>query len=329
MYYPTPNVTSAAGLAHLQSVYYKRKGLDRLQTVFRFGDACVDDMIPLQNGRSIQWFRYQNQSAVTTPSTEGAIPVSQTFTSRTVGGDLSQYSSYITLSTLLTKTAIDPIVEAASELLGYQAGLTADTITRNVIDNESASTNQTLLNGTTPTIADFRASATYLHGANVLPMDDGNFYAVLHPYNVFDIVNDPAANGYADLFKHTDPGGSSLINFNKGMRGTMDTLAGVRLVPTTNVYTNGGTYRAYVFGKGALGKASLEGTKPSDVGDPNKERFSIQTRRFSGISLPDPTGEIGALVAYCFTYLAVPLDGPSGIGGTYRWKTLDCATTLA
>ena len=100
MYYPTPNVTSAAGLAHLQSVYYKRKGLDRLQTVFRFGDACVDDMIPLQNGRSIQWFRYQNQSAVTTPSTEGAIPVSQTFTSRTVGGDLSQYSSYITLSTM-------------------------------------------------------------------------------------------------------------------------------------------------------------------------------------------------------------------------------------
>ena len=58
MYYPTPNVTSAAGLAHLQSVYYKRKGLDRLQTVFRFGDACVDDMIPAQNGRSIQWFHH-------------------------------------------------------------------------------------------------------------------------------------------------------------------------------------------------------------------------------------------------------------------------------
>lgn len=328
MYYPTPNVTSAAGLAHLQSVYYKRKGLDRLQKVFRFGDACEDDMIPLQNGRSIQWFRYQNQSAVTTQSVEGAIPVSQTFTSRTVGGDLSQYSSYISLSTMLTRTAIDPIVEAASELLGYQAGLTVDTITRNVIDNEQSSTAQTLLNGSTPTIADFRASATYLQGSDVLPMGDGNFYAVLHPYNVFDVVNDPAANGYADLFKHTDPGGSALINFNK-MRGTIDTLAGVRLVPTTNVYNSGSTYRAYVFGKGALGKASLEGTKPSMVSDPNKERFSIKTKRFTDISLADPTNEIGAIVSYYFTYLAVPLDGPAGIGGTFRWKTMECTTTLA
>lgn len=328
MYYPTPNVTSAAGLAHLQSVYYKRKGLDRLQAMFRFQDACKDDMIPVQNGRSIQWFRYRNLSAQTTPSIEGTVPVSATFSSNTVGGDLSQYSSYMSISTLLTRTAIDPIVEGASELLGYQAGLTVDTITRTTIDNESASTNQALLNGSTPTLADLRAANTYLQGANVLPMDDGNFFCIMHPYNVFDVVNDPGANGYADVFKYTDPGGSAIVNFNK-MRGTLDTLAGVRIVATTNVYNSGSTYRTYVFGKDAVGKASLEGTAPSDISDPNKERFAIKTKRFSEISVADPTNEIGAIVSYYFTYLSVVLDGPSGIGGTYRYKTLDCATTLA
>lgn len=315
----------------MQSVYYKRKGLDALRTVFRFGDACEDDMIPLQNGRSIQWFRYSQPSAATTPSVEGTVPTSGTMSrSNVVGGDLSQYSAYQTISTMLTRTAIDPIVEAAADLLGYQAGQTVDRLTRDVIDNESSSTNQTLLNGSTPTIADFRASATYLHGLNVMPREDGNFYAILHPYNVFDLVNDPAANSYSDIFKYTDPSGTAMVNFNKGMRGTMDSLAGVRLVPTTNVYTSGSTYRAYVFGKGALGKASLDGTKPSDVTDPNKERFAIKVKRFNGdISVPDPTGEIGALVSYYFTYLVVPLDGPAGIGGSYRWKTMDCATTLA
>ena len=329
-YYPTPNTTSAAGFAHLQSVYYKRKGLDQLKTVFRFGDACEDDMIPLQNGRSIQWFRYALPTANTTPSVEGTVPTSGTFRSNTVGGDLSQYSSYISLSTMATRTAIDPIVEGAADYLGYQAGLTVDRLSRDVFDNESASTNQTLLNGTTPTIADFRASAAYLHGANVMPKEDGNFYAIVHPYNVFDLVNDPAANGYSDIFKHSDPNGTAIVNFNKGMRGTLDTLAGVRIVPTTNVYSSGGTYRAYVIGKGAMGKAALEGTKPTYVSDPQTERFAIKVKRFNGeISVPDPTGEIGAIASYYFTYLCVPLDGPAGIGGTYRWKSLDCATTLA
>src|SRR5579883_324383 len=111
------NVTSSTGLSHLASVYYKKKGLDRLQKKFVFRDACVDDMLPKQVGRTVQFYRYSNLSAVTSNNTEGTVGTPISISSRTVSATVSQYTSFITLSDLVVDTAIDPIVQNAAELL--------------------------------------------------------------------------------------------------------------------------------------------------------------------------------------------------------------------
>src|SRR6185312_11626846 len=98
----------------------------------------------------------------------------------------------ITLSDLIVDTAIDPIVQNHAELLGYQGGLSVDTITRNVIDGEyvssSASPGQALL-GSTVRVADLRNAKSQLSGNDVEPFANGEFLCYAHPFVTYDLVN--------------------------------------------------------------------------------------------------------------------------------------------
>lgn len=328
-YVPVGNVTTSSGLAHLQSTYYSKKGLDRAQATFRFKEPCFSDMVPKRVGRTCQWFRYDNLAASTQQSREGTVGTSLTFNSHVVGADLAYYSAFISLSSYLNDTAIDPITENASDLLGYQAGLSNDTITRGMIDEFSSSTD-TSLQSTYPTAEDLRAGVARLQGRNFLPFDDGNFLVVLHPYTWFDIINDPAANGYADIFKYTTTN-TAMKNNADVRKKTLDTFAGVRIMATTNVKVTAGapnTYRMYMFAKNGIGYSSLEGWTPSDVSDPNTQKFKINVLRGGSPTLFDPTGEIGSVVSYRYTFVTVVVSGPSGIGGDFRYLTFECPTQL-
>jgi len=325
------NVTSSTGLSHLASVYYKKKGLDRLQKKFVFRDACVDDMLPKQVGRTVQFYRYSNLSAVTSNNTEGTVGTPISISSRTVSATVSQYTSFITLSDLVVDTAIDPIVQNAAELLGYQGGLTVDTITRNIIDaeyvNSTTSPGQAMLGGTIR-VADFRSARHQLQANDVQPFDNGEFLAYASPFVTYDLVNDPAANGYADITKYTAPQNSALVKYED--RGLVTSIAGCRLIESTNVKKTAGTpnlYRVYIFGKGAVGAVDLEGRGPNKVSDPTKQRFKINIIKGQP-SIPDPEGVIGAAVSYNFIYSVVVLDGPATIGGQYRYRMIDASSSI-
>ena len=327
-YSPATNLTTSAGLPHIQVTYYKKKALDRLQKKFLFRNACMTDMIPKQEGRTVQWFRYYNLSANTTPSAEGVVGTGISPTSRVVSATVSQYTAFLTIADFLTDTAIDPLVENHADLLGYQAGLSVDTITRNVIDAESSSTDQTLL-GSFFRVADLRNSRHALQAIDVQPMEDGQFYCILHPYVSYDLVNDPAAGGLADIVKYTDPKNSPLVKYED--RGLITSVAGVRVVESTNVkeQTTPNRYRAYVFGKDGIGCVDLAGRGPSKVVDPKKTRFNVNIIRPESGSIADPEHVIGAAISYNFVFTAVVLDGPAGIGGSYRYKTLDPQSSIA
>lgn len=329
-YTPAGNLTTSAGLSHLQAILYKKKALDRLQKKFVFRKACMKESLQRMSGRTAQFFRYTNFTANTTPTTEGTVGTSLSLTSQIVQATVSQYSAFITVSDLLEATALDSIVDNAATLLGYQAGLSVDTITRNIIDAESPSTNQALL-ATYLRVADLRNSRHTLQAADVQPFEDGEFLAFVHPYASYDLVNDPAANGLADIFKYnTNVKETPLVKYED--RGLVTHVAGCRVEETTNVYqgTSGSnnTYRAYVFGRNGIATLDLEGKGPSEITDPSKQRFKINVVN-GGASIPDPEGLIGAAVSYNFVTTAVVVDGPPGIGGTYRYKTLDPQSTIA
>jgi N4-gp56 family major capsid protein len=327
-YTPATNLTTSAGLAHLAAVYYKKKGLDRLQKKFVFRSACMKDMLAKQMGRTVQWFRYTNFSAATTEATEGTVGTAQSLTSKVVSATIAQYVAFITVSDLLKDTALDPIVQNASELLGYQGGISVDQITRTIIDNESASTNQALL-ATYLRVPDMRRARHSLQAVDVQPFEDGWFKAFAHPYVTYDLVNDPNASGLADIVKYNqDVKGTALVKYED--RGVVCTVAGCKIIESTNVntQTTPNRWRVYVFGWNGVGCVDLEGQGPSDVNDPKNQRFKINVIPGSP-SIADPEGVIGAAVSYNFKFVTAVLEGPTGIGGSYRYKTLDPQSTIA
>lgn len=329
-YQPAGNLTSSAGLSHLQAILYRKKALDRLQKKFVFRQACSKDMLQRSSGRTVQFFRYTNFGANVTPTTEGTVGTSLSLTSKIVQATVSQFSAFITVSDLLEATAIDPVVTNAAELLGYQAGLSVDTITRGVIDAEDVATNQPLL-ATYLRVADLRNSRHSLQAVDVQPFEDSEFYAFVHPYASYDLVNDPAASGFADIFKYnTNVKETPLVKYED--RGIVTHVAGCKVVETTNTKTgtSGGnnTYRAYVFGKNGLACVDLEGKGPSNITDPSKQRFKINVIQ-GGPQIPDPEGLIGAAVSYNYVTTSVVLEGPPGIGGQHRFKILDPQSSIA
>lgn len=328
-YEPVPgtNLSTSSNLAHLQSIVQKKKGLDRLQTTFLFGEPCMNDDLELQSGRSVQWHRYNNLTSNTTPSTEGQVKSSLSTSSRTAMLTTSEYSDYITVSSLLKETAIDNVVQVNSELLSYRAGLTVDVITRTIFDDVQASTDQPLL-GTTFRAQDCRNTRHQLRGRDIKPLADGLYYGISHPYVTFDVVNDPAANGLADIHKYTRPADAPLVRYEES--GQVCVVGGVKLMESTNVKMVAGSpnkWRTYIFGRNGVGKVDLAGRGPSKIKDPSKERFQINV--IPGERGPwDPEGTIGGSVSYRFVFGVRILDGPNDIGGSYRFRTLECPSSI-
>lgn len=325
-YSPATNTTGTSTLGHLATVWYRKKALDRLQKKFVFRGACMDDMLPKQVGRTVQFFRYTNLGTMTTQTTEGTVGTGVAITSKVVTLTVSQYSNFITVSDLLQDTALDPILQNAAELLGYQGGLSVDTIVRTVIDNESGGTNvkqNVLSTSGFVRVADLRNARHSLQANDVLPFEDGRFLAILHPYVTFDLVNDPAAAGLADIFKYTQPTSTALTSYeDRGqIRGD---VAGCKVIESTNVKTTSGSpnrYNGYIFGKNGVGCVDLEGRGPARVTDPTKQRFNINVIK-GAPSIADPEGVIGGAVSYNYVFGTAILEGPTGIGGVYRFRLL-------
>lgn len=315
-YQPAGNLTTSPGLSHLATVYYNKKALDQLMKVFVFMSVTDPDVIPLRSGKTVQFYRYGLFGANTTPTAEGTVGTSLQLSTSTISATVSEYSDFVTISSLLEETAIDPIVENASEQLGYRAGLTTDLLVRTELDSTSTPEIGTI--GAYATAADLKRAKALLEGVDVLPRDGQDFVAVIHPYALYDIVADNSPGGFIDTFKYANPG-----TFITGEVGKVD---GVRLVKSTNVKTSGSApsvlYWSYVVGKGAIGAISLSGRGPSNVKDPKKQSFKINVVR-GGPQIADPEGKIGAAVSYRFVFVAKLMDTT-----TYRYKMVKMDASL-
>ena len=113
---------------------------------------------------------------------------------------------HATQSDLLELTAIDNTIVEATRLLGDQAGITMDTVVRNILvagtnvlfapkfvdSAETAVTSRTALDATALLTVDVieQAVAT-LRASNVPTFEGGYYYAIVHPYTVYTLRRDP------------------------------------------------------------------------------------------------------------------------------------------
>ena len=304
-YAPAGNLTTSASIRHLATVYYKRKGLDRLLQMFRFHGVTEPDVLPLRNGKTVQWFRYSLFGENTTPSAEGVVGTSLTLDSNTISATVEEYSDFITLASLLEETSIDPIRQQAAEDLGYRAGLSVDSIVRTEFDSNTAARIATL--GAAATAGDFRRAVAILRTANVLPRMGDDFAGILHPYVLYDLQSDNTAGGFIDQTKYLSPAGFA----SSPLVGEAGKVGGVRLMTSTNVRTSGTApnvlYDCYIIGKGAVGSVDLAGRGPSRVENPASQSFAINMGD-GGPSLADPEGKIGGFASYRYVFSVQTLD---------------------
>jgi N4-gp56 family major capsid protein len=294
--------TQSANQAHLATVYYDRVALTRLTPQFRFYAIGTKRPMPQGNGKTIQFYRRNVPQYNTSPSAEGVIPAPFSNGTATQSATVEQYSDYSSTSLMLSDTSIADETEGMIGDLTIRAAGSVDTITRLEIDSNSSQITDSI--GTNLAANDFKKRVATLLGQNVLPYENANFIAVTHPYAIYDVIVDTTAGGFIDALKYQQ--GQKVLDGEIGMVGSC------RLLTSTNVGNDAVAapntkYYTYIFGKESFGCVDLTGRGPSDVTDPQTQRFSVNVIK-GGPSPTDPTGEISTYVSYRFVFAAKTFD---------------------
>lgn len=190
--------------------------------------------IPKGSGKTIEFRRFSPLPKALKPLTEGVTPKGNQLNVTTVESTVEQYGDYVTLSDMLTLSAIDNVIVETQNVLGDQAGRTLDTVIRekinagtnvqygngkadrNVLVGGAASNNDYL-----SVAAVKRAVATQKRN-NAQPMKDGCYVAIIHPDVANDLTNDP---DWKEVKQNVDP--------KDWYNGTIGKIHGVVFVEST------------------------------------------------------------------------------------------------
>ena len=167
---------------------------------------AVKKPIPANNGKKIQFRGFNPLPKALTALTEGVTPAGNSLDMFTIEATVAQYGDYITTSDMLNLTHVDPIIAESLRLLGDQAGVTLDTISRNVLVGgtnvmyapkigaggaETEVTSRAALDATAQLTVDLVDQVVAeLEAANVPKFDDGFYHAIIHPYTKYVIMKD-------------------------------------------------------------------------------------------------------------------------------------------
>ena len=216
--------------------------------------------IPKNGSTRIEFRQFAALPKLTEALAEGVTPDGQNIDITSINAEVSQYGGYVVMSDKLELTAIDNVVVEAVELIGRQAGLTLDTITRNILNSGTnvmycskgdgtAVASRTALDTTCKlNVAAVRKAAAILKGVNA-PKIDGSYVAIIHPYAAHDLMSDPA---FIDITKY---GASERL-----FEGEIGKIAGVRFVESSEAKVfEGGVYSTLFMGANAYGVTEVEG----------------------------------------------------------------------
>jgi N4-gp56 family major capsid protein len=303
--------TTTSIITHVRS-FYDRDLLEKAKPhLIHTWYAQVRD-IPQNNSKTIIFRRYSLLSAATTALTEGTTPAGSSLAKTDVTTTLAWYGDFIETTDQLEVETEDPLVLEMNDILGQQAGNTADQLTRDVLVAgtsvqyaSTATSRVTVSSAMKLTAAEVREAVRTLKNANAMkitnmvnpstgvdtvPINSG-FVAFVHPNTTYDLQSDanfvPVEN-YA-----------SQANV---MPGEVGKLGEVRFVETTNakVFTAAGAagidvYATMILGANAYAVSRIAG-------------YALKT-------ITKPLGSAGA---------ADPLDQRS----THGWKMAFATTRL-
>ena len=256
--------TSTSGLTAEMKTFYDMTLIDEASANLVHAQFGQKRPIPKNGGKTIEFRKFAPLAKATTPLTEGVTPDGKSLSVSTITATVSQYGDYITQSDVLELTALDNTILEATKLLGRQAGVTLDTVVRNVMQSgtnvtycpkigeggaETAVNSRANLDNTCQlTVKVLQQVVAKLRGQNA-PTINGKYVAIIHPYAAYDLMRDPE---WIDAHKYT--------NVDNLYEGEIGEIAGIRFVQTTEakIYS-GGVFGTLVFGDGAYGVTEITG----------------------------------------------------------------------
>ena len=159
--------------------------------------------IPKGSGKTIEFRRFSPLPKAMKPLTEGVTPKGNQLNVTTVESTVDQYGDYVTLSDMLTLSAIDNVIVETQNVLGDQAGRTLDTVIRekinagtNVQYGDGKADRNVLVGGQASgndylSVAAVKRAVATLKRNNAQPIKDGCYVAIIHPDVANDLTNDP------------------------------------------------------------------------------------------------------------------------------------------
>ena len=252
------------GLSVEMKTFYDMTLIDEAQASLVHDQFAQKRPIPKNSGKTIEFRKFSSLPKAMTPLTEGVTPDGKSLNVTAITATVAQYGDYITQSDVLELTTIDNTIVEATKLLGRQAGLTLDTVTRNVLQSgtnvtycpkvaadgtETAVTSRNGLDNTCQlTVKVIQQVVAKLRAQNA-PTIGGKYVAIIHPYVAYDLMRDPE---WIEAHKYAKP-----ENLYEGEIGE---VAGVRFVQTTEakIY-DGGVFGSLFMGEGAYGVTEISG----------------------------------------------------------------------
>jgi N4-gp56 family major capsid protein len=257
---PNTNVTTDLGLSVENKTHYDNTLIDEASPNLIHDQFGQKRPIPKSGGKKIEFRKFASLPKATTPITEGVTPDGKKLSASAIESEVAQYGDYVTLSDMLDLTTIDPVVVEATKVVGRQAGLTLDTITRNVLhsgtnvwyapksDGTPVSSRAGLDNTCKLTVDLVRRVVAFLKKNNA-PKINGDYIAIIHPYAAYDLMSDDDWK-YPHQYQDTS-------NIYEGEIGK---IAGVRFVESSEakVYENGVLGTLFI-AEGAYGVTEITG----------------------------------------------------------------------
>jgi N4-gp56 family major capsid protein len=262
-----------AGLTAEQKTFYNRTLLDRLLPELIFAQFGQKKPMPKREGDNVNFRRFNSLAPATTPLVEGVTPLGNALSISTVTATVAQYGDFIQLSDKIDMLGIDPVLTETGQLLGEQAGLTIDTIVRNIVTvgtnvqyANNRATRATVVAGDNLTGAEVRKAVRTLRRQNVKTLEGDKYIGLISADSEYDLMSDP---DWKDVSKYSN----SKAIFN----GEIGELFGVRFIRCGNAPTvsNGAAtpitlQQTMVLGRDAYGIVDVNGSsKPEMIVKPH------------------------------------------------------------
>ena len=254
------NTTLDSGLSVENKTFYDMTLIDEASPNLVHDQFAQKRPIPKNGGKKIEFRKFASLPKALTPLTEGVTPNGKKLTADKIEAEVAQYGDYIVQSDVLELTSIDNTIVEATKVLGRQAGLTLDTITRNVLQSGTnvyycpkadgtAVESREGLDATCKLTVDVVKRVVTILKKNNAPKINGDYVAIIHPYVAYDLMSDPA---WIEAHKYATP-----ENIYEGEIGK---IAGVRFVETSEAMVyEGGVFGCLFLADGAYGVTEVTG----------------------------------------------------------------------